>query len=157
MKIVLVVVGKTDDKYIQTGISKFVERLKHYIKFEMVVIPDLKKTKHLSFDQQKKQEGELILQTIQTGDKVVLLDERGKEFSSRGFSLFVEKQMISGIKRVVFVIGGPYGFSEEVYAIAPQKLSLSQMTFSHQMVRLVFVEQIYRAMTILRNEPYHHD
>ncbi len=156
MKIVLLMIGKTDEKYLQTGIDKYVSRLKHYIPFELTVIPDLKKTKNLSTDQQKKLEGELIIQNFQPGDHITLLDEKGKEFSSVKFSNYIEKKSISGLKRIVFVIGGPYGFSNEVYEKSNDKIALSQMTFSHQMVRLIITEQIYRAMTILRNEPYHH-
>ena len=157
MKILLVVIGKTDEKYLQSGIEVFTNRLKHYIPFEMKIIPDLKKTKNLSSDQQKNMEGELLLQVFQPGDQIALLDEKGKEYSSAKFSDFIEKKMVSGIKRLVFVIGGPYGFSDKVYQQANSKIALSQMTFSHQMVRLIFVEQVYRAMTILRNEPYHHE
>lgn len=157
MKILLVVIGKTDENYLQTGIDIFTKRLKHYIPFEMKVIPDLKKTKNLSADQQKALEGDLLEQTFQPGDQIVLLDEKGKEFTSVKFSNFIEKKMVSGLKRLVFVIGGPYGFSDKIYNLSHSKIALSQMTFSHQMVRLVFVEQVYRAMTILRNEPYHHE
>lgn len=157
MKILLVVIGKTDEKYLQAGIEIFTKRLKHYIPFELKMIPDLKKTKNLSSDQQKNLEGELLLQVFQPGDQIALLDEKGTEFSSVRFSEFIEKKMVSGIKRLVFVIGGPYGFSDKVYQQANSKIALSQMTFSHQMVRLIFVEQVYRAMTILRNEPYHHE
>ncbi|MBI9061745.1 MAG: 23S rRNA (pseudouridine(1915)-N(3))-methyltransferase RlmH [Marinilabiliaceae bacterium] len=157
MKILLVVIGKTDEQYLQSGIEIFTKRLKHYIPFELKIIPDLKKTKNLSSEQQKNMEGELLLQVFQPGDQIALLDEKGKEFSSVRFSDFIEKKMVSGIKRLVFVIGGPYGFSDKVYQQANSKIALSQMTFSHQMVRLIFVEQVYRAMTILRNEPYHHE
>ncbi|MCT4589989.1 MAG: 23S rRNA (pseudouridine(1915)-N(3))-methyltransferase RlmH [Carboxylicivirga sp.] len=156
MKVVLVVIGKTDDAYLQTGIEKFEKRLKHYLPYEMKVIPDLKKTKNLSQSQQKSMEGQLLLQSFQAGDFIVLLDEKGKDYSSVDFSKMIEKRMLAGLKRLVFVIGGPYGFSDEVYAKASGKISLSKMTFSHQMVRLIFVEQLYRAMTILKNEPYHH-
>ncbi|MCT4644258.1 MAG: 23S rRNA (pseudouridine(1915)-N(3))-methyltransferase RlmH [Carboxylicivirga sp.] len=156
MKVVLVVIGKTDDAYLQTGIEKFEKRLKHYLPYEMKVIPDLKKTKNLSQSQQKSMEGQLLLQSFQAGDFIVLLDEKGKDYSSVDFSKMIEKRMLAGLKRLVFVIGGPYGFSDDVYAKASGKISLSKMTFSHQMVRLIFVEQLYRAMTILKNEPYHH-
>ncbi len=156
MKIQLVMIGKTDDSYLIEGIAKYQQRLKHYISIELKIIPDLKKTKKLSEEQQKKLEGAQILDNHKAGDIMILLDENGKEFSSVNFSKFIESKMISGIKRLVFVIGGPYGFSDEVYSKASSKLSLSKMTFSHQMVRLFFVEQIYRAMTILKNEPYHH-
>ncbi|WP_430817740.1 23S rRNA (pseudouridine(1915)-N(3))-methyltransferase RlmH [Carboxylicivirga sp. RSCT41] len=157
MKVVLVVIGKTDEPYLKTGIDIFEKRLKHYLPYEMKVIPDLKKTKNLSTRQQKTMEGQLILQSFQAGDHVVLLDEKGKEFTSMEFARLIEKRMVAGLKRLVFVIGGPYGFSEEVYAKANSKISLSKMTFSHQMIRLIFVEQLYRANTILKNEPYHHE
>ncbi|MCU4177629.1 23S rRNA (pseudouridine(1915)-N(3))-methyltransferase RlmH [Carboxylicivirga sp. N1Y90] len=156
MKIQLVMIGKTDEAYLMMGIEKYVQRLKHYIPFEMKVIPDLKKAKNLSEEQQKKMEGDLLVQNLQAGDFMVLLDEKGKEFSSVEFSSFIQKKMVSGLKRLVFVIGGPYGFSDAVYSKANGKISLSQMTFSHQMIRLFFVEQVYRSMTILKNEPYHH-
>ncbi|MCG8578701.1 MAG: 23S rRNA (pseudouridine(1915)-N(3))-methyltransferase RlmH [Bacteroidales bacterium] len=157
MKVVLVVIGKTDESYLKSGIEIFEKRLKHYLPYEMKVIPDLKKTKNLSTKQQKTMEGELILQAFQPGDHVVLLDEKGKEFTSVDFAKLIEKRMVAGLKRLVFVIGGPYGFSDEVYAKANSKISLSKMTFSHQMIRLIFVEQLYRANTILKNEPYHHE
>lgn len=157
MKVILVLIGKTDEAYLDTGIGKYIDRLKHYIPFEMKVIPDLKNTKKLSEEQQKNKEGELIMQQFQPGDEVILLDEGGKLLSSREFSVFMEQKMLRGIKRLVFVIGGPYGFSKDVYQKAVGKLSLSKMTFSHQMVRLIFTEQLYRAMTILKNQPYHHD
>lgn len=157
MKIILLVIGKTDDAYLKTGIEKFEKRLKHYLPYEMKVIPDLKKTKNLSTSQQKTQEGQLIVQNFNPGDFFVLLDENGKNYSSVEFSKMIEQRMVSGLKRLVFVIGGPYGFSDEVYAKAHSKISLSKMTFSHQMVRLIFTEQLYRAMTILKNEPYHHE
>jgi 23S rRNA (pseudouridine1915-N3)-methyltransferase len=157
MKIKLVVVGKTDDKYITEGIKKYFNRLRHYITFEYSELPDIKNSKNLSQDQQKKQEGEMLLKQLQAGDFVVLLDEKGKTSTSREFASYIEKKMISGTKRVVFIVGGPYGFSDDVYAKADDKISLSKMTFSHQLVRLIFFEQIYRAMTIIRNEPYHHD
>lgn len=157
MKAVLVVIGKTDEAYLQIGIDKYLQRLKHYIPFELKVIPDLKKTKNLSENQQKTLEGDTILQNLQAGDYIILLDERGKHYSSVDFSHFIEKRMLTGLKRLVFIIGGPFGFSDEVYSRANGKISLSEMTFSHQMVRLIFVEQLYRAMTILKNEPYHHE
>lgn len=157
MKVVLVVIGKTDEAYLRTGIEKFENRLKHYLPYEMQVIPDLKKTKNLSTSQQKAMEGQLILQAFRPGDHIVLLDEKGKEYRSVEFAGMLEKQMLAGLKRLVFVIGGPYGFSDEIYAKANGKISLSKMTYSHQMVRLIFAEQVYRAMTILKNEPYHHE
>jgi len=156
MKILLVMIGKTDEQYLQTGIDKYLARIKHYLPYEMKIIPDIKNTKNLSEDQQKKLEGELITQCFQAGDHIVLLDEKGKEFSSVGFSSYIEKKMASGLKRLVYVIGGPYGFSDDIYKLANDKIALSQMTFSHQMVRLIICEQIYRAMSIIRNEPYHH-
>lgn len=156
MKICLLVIGKTDEAYLQKGIELFLKRIPHYISFEMKVIPDIKNSKNLSEDQQKEKEGELILQQISTSDELLLLDEQGLEFPSTEFARFLEKKMISGIKRLVFVIGGPYGFSGSVYSRANGKVSLSKMTFSHQMVRLIFLEQLYRAMTILKGEPYHH-
>ena len=145
MKVALVLVGKTVNKH-------FVELID-----DIITIPELKNTKSLSADQQKQQEGELILKQMQAGDHVVLLDEHGKEFRSVEFSSYMEQKMQTVNKRLVFVIGGPYGFSPDVYAKANEKISLSKMTFSHQMVRLIFVEQLYRAMTIMRGEPYHHE
>jgi 23S rRNA (pseudouridine1915-N3)-methyltransferase len=156
MKVTLILNGKTDDDYIQKGITIFEQRLKHYLPFESIIIPALKNTKALSVEQQKEKEGELVLKYLQPADRLVLLDENGKEYTSLQFSAFVQQQMNSGIKNLVFVVGGPYGFSEQLYKRANAKLSLSKMTFSHQMVRLFFVEQVYRAMTILKNEPYHH-
>lgn len=157
MKIQLLVVGKTDDAYIDEGVNRYVERVRHFVPFEIKVIPDIKNRKTLTEDQQKKAEGALILAQIQPSDIVVLLDENGRQFSSRGFADFIEKQTGASNKRLVFVVGGPYGFSEEVYAKASSRISLSLMTFSHQMVRLVFAEQLYRAYTILKGIPYHHD
>ncbi len=157
MKVILLVVGKTTDAYLQEGVSIYLNRLKHYLPFAMEVIPELKNTKSLSFEQQKEKESDLILDFVQTGDEVVLLDERGKEFSSTGFSQYMEQKMNASPKRLVFVIGGAYGFSEKLYVRANGKLSVSKMTFSHQMIRLIFVEQLYRAMTILKGEPYHHE
>lgn len=156
MKICLLVIGKTDEAYLQKGTDIFLKRIPHYISFEMKVIPDLKNSKNLSEEQQKEKEGELIIQQLTTSDELLLLDEQGIEASSVEFARFLEKKMISGIKRLVIVIGGPYGFSGNVYSLANGKISLSKMTFSHQMVRLIFVEQLYRAMTILKGEPYHH-
>jgi 23S rRNA (pseudouridine1915-N3)-methyltransferase len=156
MKITLILNGKTEDDYIIKGYTTYEQRLKHYIPFETVVIPALKNTKALSVDQQKQKEGEVLLKMIQSSDKLILLDEKGKEYDSVGFSDLIQKQMNSGIKNLVLVVGGPYGFSEDVYKRADGKIALSKMTFSHQMVRLFFVEQLYRAMTILKNEPYHH-
>ncbi|HEY3370994.1 MAG TPA: 23S rRNA (pseudouridine(1915)-N(3))-methyltransferase RlmH [Prolixibacteraceae bacterium] len=156
MKICLLVIGKTDEDYLQKGLGIFMKRIPHYILFEMKIIPDIKNSKNLSEEQQKDKEGELILQQIVASDELFLLDEQGLEASSIDFARFLEKKMLSGIKRLVFVIGGPYGFSGNVYARANGKISLSKMTFSHQMVRLIFAEQLYRAFTILKGEPYHH-
>ena len=149
-------IGKTDAKEIVSLVDEYKKRLGRYIKFQLVVIPDLKNNKNLTESQQKEKEGELILAQIETSDLVVLLDEKGKQFSSVSFSDYLQKKMNSGLKRLVFVIGGPYGFGDEVYKRANEKVSLSSMTFSHQMVRLFAIEQLYRAFTILRNEPYHH-
>ncbi len=157
MKIKLLVIGKTDDRYIAEGIKKYLGRMKYYIPFEYTELPDIKNSKNLTQERQKILEGELLLKNIQPGDHVVLLDEKGKNFTSREFASYIEKRMISGIKRVVFIIGGPFGFSDDIYSVANDKISLSKMTFSHQLVRVIFFEQIYRAMTIIRNEPYHHD
>tara|TARA_B100000929_G_scaffold235581_1_gene192178 strand:- start:1167 stop:1640 length:474 start_codon:yes stop_codon:yes gene_type:complete len=156
MTIKLVCIGKTDKKELEALIGIYSNRLQHYIKFEFEIIPDLKKTKNLDENQQKSKEGELILSGIQNSDFMVLLDENGKQFSSETFSEYIQKRMNTGLKRLIFVIGGPYGFSEEIYKRANAKISLSKMTFSHQMVRLFFSEQLYRAFTILKNEPYHH-
>lgn len=156
MTIKLLAIGKTDSPELQQLIGMYEKRLGHYINFALVLIPDLKKTKNLSEQQQKEKEGELILKQLTPTDMLVLLDENGKQFNSVEFSGFLQKKMNSGIKQLVFVIGGPYGFSEKVYKTAKGKISLSKMTFSHQMVRLFVVEQVYRAFTILKNEPYHH-
>ncbi|MFD2725652.1 23S rRNA (pseudouridine(1915)-N(3))-methyltransferase RlmH [Hyunsoonleella rubra] len=156
MTIKLLAIGKTDNKELIELVELYMQRLGHYVKFEFDIIPDLKKTKHLSENEQKQKEGELILKQINSTDVLVLLDENGKQLDSIAFSKHLQKHMNSGVKQLVYVIGGPYGFSEEVYKKANGKLSLSKMTFSHQMVRLFFVEQLYRGFTILRNEPYHH-
>jgi 23S rRNA (pseudouridine1915-N3)-methyltransferase len=156
MNIKLLAVGKTDDKNLQTLIENYQKRLSFYVKFDLEIIADIKNAKNLSEAQQKEKEGEIILSKISPTDELILLDENGKSFSSVGFSEYLQKKMNSGIKTLVFVIGGPYGFSEAVYQKANGKVSLSEMTFSHQMVRLFIVEQLYRAFTILRNEPYHH-
>ena len=157
MKALLIVVAKTVDSRIQSLVVDYKERLKHYLPFDMQVVPELKSTKNLSFDQQKEKEGELLLKAFQPGDVIVLLDEHGKEFKSTDFAAWIQKKQINVSKRLVFVIGGPYGFSESVYRAAADKISLSRMTVSHQMVRLVSIEQLYRAMTILNGEPYHHE
>ncbi|MFV0553263.1 MAG: 23S rRNA (pseudouridine(1915)-N(3))-methyltransferase RlmH [Mangrovibacterium sp.] len=157
MKIKLILIGKTDKRYLQEGIEIFAKRIPHYIAFDCVIVPDLKNTKNLSQEQQKQKEGDLILAQLAAGDELVLLDEKGKEFRSLGFAQFLEHKMINSSRTLVFCIGGPYGFSPEVYARAEGKISLSKMTFSHQMVRLIFLEQLYRAMSILKGEPYHHE
>jgi len=156
MNIRLIAIGKTDNKDLQSLINDYTKRLSFYVKFDLEIIPDLKNVKNLSESQQKEKEGELILSKISATDQLILLDENGKTFSSVGFSDYLQKKMNAGIKTLVFVIGGPYGFSETVYQKAQGKVSLSEMTFSHQMVRLFVIEQIYRGFTILRNEPYHH-
>lgn len=156
MKITLLVVGKTTSAQVESLIQEYQKRLTHYLPFALQVIPELKNTKALTPDQQKQAEGELILRAVAQSADFVLLDEHGKEFRSIEFADYIQKKMSSG-RDVVFVVGGPYGFSEAVYQRANGKISLSKMTFSHQMVRLFFVEQIYRAMTILRGEPYHHE
>lgn len=156
MNIKLITIGKTDNKNLQTLIEEYTKRLSFYIKFDLEIIPDIKNVKNLSEAQQKEKEGELILSKITPTDNLILLDENGKTFSSVGFSEFLQKKMNAGIKTLVFVIGGPYGFSETVYHKANGKVSLSEMTFSHQMVRLFVIEQLYRGFTILKNEPYHH-
>ena len=157
MKILLLVIGKTDDDYLITGIKKYVGRLGHYVSFELKEIPDIRNRKTLSEEQQKKAESFLLLSQFQPGDQVILLDENGKQYTSNAFAESLEKMMASGAKRIVFVIGGPYGFAQEVYDKANALMSLSPMTFSHQMVRLIFTEQLYRAFTILKGEPYHHN
>lgn len=157
MKIVLTVVGKTTDKHFIASISEYVQRICHYVPFSIEVIPELKGTKNLSEKEQKDREGELILKSFQPGDYIILLDEHGQERRSIEFAQWMQKRMAVGSKRLVFVVGGPYGFSEAVYTAAAEKVSLSQMTLSHQMIRLLFAEQIYRAMTILNGEPYHHE
>lgn len=156
MNIKLLAIGKTDNKQLQSLIDDYTKRLGHYVKFNLEIIPDLKKVKHLSETQQKQKEGELILSKISPTDVLILLDENGKQLDSVAFSNYLQKHMNSGIKQLVLVIGGPYGFSDAVYQKAQGKLSLSKMTFSHQMVRLFMIEQLYRGFTILKNEPYHH-
>jgi 23S rRNA (pseudouridine1915-N3)-methyltransferase len=157
MKITLIAIAKTNDTYIQEGIDKYLKRLKHYIKFEMVIIPALKSTKNLSEDDQKTKEAEHYFKYLQNTDQLVVLDERGTEFTSLHFADFINKKMISSVQNLVFLIGGPYGFDQSIYQRANYKISLSKLTFSHQMIRLFFVEQVYRAFTILKGEPYHHE
>lgn len=156
MKTELILVSKTTDKHLAAGIDDYVSRICHYLPFAITVIPELKNTKNMTEEQQKVREGDLILQKIQPSDTVVLLDEHGKEFRSIEFADWLQKKQNTA-RRLVFVIGGPYGFSESIYKRADELLSLSKMTFSHQMVRLLFVEQIYRACTIIKGEPYHHE
>ena len=156
MKTLLILVGKTTDRHFQAGIADYTERIGHYMPFELVTIPELKNTKSLSEDQQKTAEGEQILKLIQPSDTVVLLDEHGRELRSIVFARWLEQKRITA-RRLIFIIGGPYGFSPAVYARANEQLSLSKMTFSHQMIRLVFTEQVYRACTIIKGEPYHHE
>jgi 23S rRNA (pseudouridine1915-N3)-methyltransferase len=157
MKITLLTVGKTTNVNLIQLQEEYQNRLKFYIPFEILVIPELKKTKNLSISEQLEKEADLILKQLETSDEVVLLDEKGKQFTSVGFSEFISKKMLASHKRMIFVVGGPYGFSDRIYKRANGKISLSTMTFSHQMIRLIFVEQLYRAMTILKGEPYHHE
>ena len=157
VKIQLIVVGKTNQSFVQQGLDEFCRRLMYYFPFELEVIPDIKNTKSLSIEQLKAKEGEMILQSFQAGDCVVLLDERGKAFTSTAFAEYIEKKTHTGIKRLVFVVGGAYGFSSAVYEAANEKIALSKMTFPHQLIRLIFIEQLYRAMTILHHDPYHHE
>jgi 23S rRNA (pseudouridine1915-N3)-methyltransferase len=156
MIIKLLTIGKTDSKELQSLVDEYIKRLGFYVKFEFEIIPDLKNTKNLSEERQKQKEGDLIMSKLKSTDVLILLDENGKQMNSISFSEYLQKHMNSGIKQLVFVIGGPYGFSEDVYKKCIGKLSLSKMTFSHQMIRLFFIEQLYRGFTILRNEPYHH-
>ncbi len=157
MKIQLIVIGRTTDKHLTALINDYAERIKHYLPFELEVIPELKNTKALTPAQQKEREGDLLLKSLKEGDWLVLLDEGGTEFRSIDFADYLEKKQRQAARRLVFVIGGPYGFSPAIYTLAREKVSLSKMTFSHQMIRLFFTEQLYRAMTILRGEPYHHE
>lgn len=156
MKIELAVIGKTSIGYLKQGIDEYIKRLKHYVPFEIKYIDDIKNTKNISEDQQKRTEGAKILSLLDKSDFVVLLDEHGKEYTSIQYSNYIQKRMLSGAKKVVFVIGGPYGFSQEVYDRANDKISFSKMTFNHEMIRLIFTEQLYRAYTIINHEPYHH-
>ncbi len=155
MKINLLAIGKTDNRNLQCLIDEYTKRIGFYISLNFEIIPDIKNSKNLSESQQKQVEGNEILKRIRKGDTIILLDEKGKMYTSIEFSEFIQKKLNSGLKTLVFVIGGPYGFSKDVYARANEKVSLSSMTFSHQMVRLFFIEQLYRSFTILRNEPYH--
>lgn len=157
MKIELAVIGKTSIGYLKQGIDEYIKRLKHYAPFEIKYIDDIKNTKNISEDQQKRTEGAKILSLLDKSDFVVLLDEHGKEYTSMQYSSYIQKRMLSGVKKVVFVIGGPYGFTQEVYDRANDKISFSKMTFNHEMIRLIFTEQLYRAYTIINHEPYHHE
>ncbi len=157
MKLTLLVIGKTDAKFLQEGIKQYHNRLKHYIDFNIEVIPDIKKTKNVTEAMQKQKEGEAILKRLSAGSEFHIFDEKGKMYNSRGFAGFLQKKMVYGLKELVLVTGGPYGFSEEIHRKAASKISLSKMTFSHQLARLLCMEQIYRAFTILNGEPYHHD
>lgn len=156
MNIKLLCVGKTDNKQLQALIDEYSKRLNFYIKFSVEIVPDIKNVKHLSEQEQKNKEGDLILSKLGNYDHLIILDEKGKSYSSVGFSKYLQKKMNSGIKTLVFVVGGPYGFSEAIYKKAQGKITLSEMTFSHQMVRLFITEQLYRGYTILKGEPYHH-
>jgi 23S rRNA (pseudouridine1915-N3)-methyltransferase len=156
MKIKLIVVGKTDQQALESLVDEYLKRLKRYVSFEIEIIPDLKNRKSLSQMEQKSKEGALILSKIKPAEALYLLDEKGSKYTSVQFASFIQKKMLSGIKTLVFVIGGPYGFSDKVYQQAVGKISFSSMTFSHQMFRLFVVEQVYRAFSILKNEPYHH-
>lgn len=156
MDIVLLTIGKTTSAYLNFGIDDYCQRLKRYIPYKILSLPDVKNSRNLTERQRKIAEGEMLVSELNISDYVVLLDEHGKEYSSEEFSSYIQKMMYSGRKRLIFVVGGPYGFSQKVYERADAKMSLSKMTFSHEMVRLFFTEQIYRAMTILRGEPYHH-
>lgn len=157
MKATLLVIGRTVEKHYITAINDYLERINHFLSFNIEVIPELKNTKSLSMEQQKEKEGELMLKAFQPGDVIILLDEFGKEFRSMEFAEWMGRKMSTVNKRLVFVVGGPYGFPQKVYQAASEKISLSKMTFSHQMIRLIFVEQLYRAMSILNNGPYHHE
>lgn len=157
MKLILLVIGKTTDKHVQALIDDYTNRLSHYVPFALDVIPELRNTKALTPEQQKVQEAELIRKQLQAGDHVVLLDEHGAERRSVVFAEWLGKRMAAGPRRIVFIVGGPYGFDDSIHALAAEEISLSQMTFSHQLIRVLFTEQLYRACTILRGEPYHHE
>ena len=157
MNIELIVIGKTDQQEVASLVEQYAKRVNHYCKFTVTTIADVKNTRNMAPSRQKQLEGEMILRLISEGDWVVLMDERGRQFTSMEYASWLQKRMLSGVKRLAIVIGGPYGFSEEVYQRANEKISLSKMTFSHQIVRAIFTEQLYRAFTILKNEPYHHE
>ncbi len=156
MHVTLLCIGKTGKSFLEEGEKEYLKRLAHYISFELKILPDVKQAKNLSEEQIKQKEAEMFLEKIQSGDSVFLLDENGKEFSSVAFSQFLQEQFNRGGKHIYFLVGGPYGFHTSLYARAQGKISLSKMTFSHQMIRMFFIEQMYRAMTILKGEPYHH-
>lgn len=157
MKITFLNIGKNNDKEIQKLIERYVSRISHYVKFEQKILPDVRQSKSLSTEKQKEIEGKSILNVIGEGCYVVLLDERGKQYTSRGFAEMIERHLIRGTRELVFVVGGPFGFSEQVYDRADDMLSLSKMTLTHEMVRLFFTEQVYRVFTIIKGENYHHD
>lgn len=157
MNIELVVVGKTDSAEVESLVAMYAKRINRYCKFSVTTIADVRNTRNMAASRQKQLEGEMILKNIVEGDFLVLMDERGAQYTSMEYAQWLQKRMLSGVKRLVLVIGGPYGFSEEVYVRANGKISLSKMTFSHQIVRAIFAEQLYRAFTILHNEPYHHE
>ena len=157
MNIELIVVGKTDSREVEALVEMYAKRVNHYCKFSITTIADVRNTRNMAASRQKQLEGEAIMKLITEGDYVVLMDERGQQYTSMEYAQWLQKRMLSGVKRLALVIGGPYGFSEEVYARTNQKISLSKMTFSHQIVRAIFAEQLYRAFTILNNEPYHHE
>ena len=157
MKITLLLIGATDKKFLKEGVEDYLKRVTFYLPFESKIIPDIRNNRNLTRDQQKEREGKAILDSVAPGDELFLLDEKGKELSSSQFAQWIEKRLISGSRQIVFVIGGPYGFSPEVYARSNGLLSLSKMTFPHQLVRLIFAEQLYRALTIIKGEPYHHE
>ena len=157
MKVVLLVVGKTTDRHFEAGIAEYASRLSHYLQFSIEVIPELKSTRSMSQGEQKEREAIMIAKALQPSDHVVLLDEHGSERTSIEFARWMQRKMAMGLRRLVFIIGGPYGFADSIHRLAAEEVSVSKMTFSHQMIRLIFVEQIYRAMTILGGEPYHHE
>lgn len=157
MEIMLLTVGKTNMSFVSNGIDEYCSRLKRYITYKIVCLPDIKNSRKLTFEQQKEAEGKALLDSLLPSDFVILLDERGRQYKSLEFADMLQQKMASGLKRLVFIIGGPYGFAKSVYDRGNSLLSLSKMTFNHEMVRLFFTEQVYRAMTILRGEPYHHE
>ena len=156
MKSLLIAIGKTDNRYLSEAIDDYLKRASHYVPLELKIIPDIRDVKNLTHEQQRQREGEQILSLLKPGDQVVLLDEGGTEYTSDEFAKWLQQKMSTVSRRLVFVIGGPYGFSPDVYAAAQGKISLSRMTFTHQMVRMIFVEQYYRALSIINNLPYHH-